>query len=257
MTSDRPFLPMRFPLCRFWAVLALCFSLPVSAFSMPVTASDSVERKTELFEISASWPVVGIARVDEESKAFVVGLADSFAAQAEELAAELKATEEDFKPSDMPTMFPCELSVTHEVTWPSERVVSLVWNIWSYTGGAHGQLEIVAGNYDRNTGFPLLLEDLFLDPQLAVVQFSRIARHELANPDEDTGEENVVDDMLRAGTEPVEENFQTFSLLPDGIRIFFQPYQVAPWAAGPQTVDISLKALQGAKPRLEFWQQAD
>ena len=41
-------------------------------------------------------------------------------------------------------------------------------------------LDIVANNYDRSTGYPLLLEDLFVDPDLAVLQFSKAARRVLA-----------------------------------------------------------------------------
>ena len=61
------------------------------------------------------------------------------------------------------------------------------------------------------------------------------------------------DDMLRSGTAPEAENFSSFALTPEGIRIFFQPYQVAPWAAGPQVVDIPLDALADAGPRLSLW----
>ena len=45
------------------------------------------------------------------------------------------------------------------------------------------------------------------------------------------------------GYTPEAENFSSFALTPEGIRIFFQPYQVAPWAAGSQVVDIPLDAL--------------
>ncbi|MFR5645408.1 MAG: RsiV family protein [Bilophila wadsworthia] len=52
---------------------------------------------------------------------------------------------------------------------------------------------------------------------------------------------------------PEAENFSSFALTPEGIRIFFQPYQVAPWAAGSQVVDIPLDALADAGPRLSLW----
>ena len=61
------------------------------------------------------------------------------------------------------------------------------------------------------------------------------------------------DAMLRSGTAPEAENFSSFALTPEGIRIFFQPYQVAPWAAGSQVVDIPLDALADAGPRLSLW----
>lgn len=274
------------PVARLFVALSVCFSLvclpapapadpqetdevspaqaPAGDASTPASAEaaaegNSIQLQTRLFHIDASWPVVGIARIDEESEAFVRGLAGSFEQQTTETAAELamefgKDDDRDFR---LPAMFPYELNITYEVTHPSDRVVSLVWNVWSFTGGAHGQLDITTNNYDRSNGFPLLLEDLFLDPELAVLQFTRVSRQKLAEPDEGTEGESFPDDMLRAGTEPTEENFHTFTLLPDGIRIYFQPYQVAPWAAGPQTVDVSLEELKAAKPRLEYWGRAN
>ena len=128
-------------------------------------------------DINASWPIVGIARVDDESRAFVTGLADRFEQEIEALAAEPGVEE-------IAHLFPYELSISHEATYPSPRVASILWNIWSFTGGAHGMLDIVANNYDRSTGYPLLLEDLFVDPDLAVLQFSKAARRVLAEPDE-------------------------------------------------------------------------
>ena len=117
-------------------------------------------------------------------------------------------------------------------------------------------LDIVANNYDRSTGYPLLLEDLFVDPDLAVLQFSKAARRVLAEPDEGSEDgAGIPDEMLMAGTEPVEDNFRTFIVIPSGIRLHFQPYQVAPWAAGAQRVFIPLEKLAPAGPLRLLWDE--
>lgn len=52
-----------------------------------------------------------------------------------------------------------------------------------------------------------------------------------------------VEDMLKQGTAPVYENFENMILLTEGYLFFFEPYQVAPYAAGISTVYLSkLKA---------------
>lgn len=236
-------------LCLLSLALALFASSAVGEEPSPTAKKEAnvIRRTTEFVDINASWPIVGIARVDDESRAFVTGLADRFEQEIEALAAEPGVEE-------IAHLFPYELSISHEATYPSPRVASILWNIWSFTGGAHGMLDIVANNYDRSTGYPLLLEDLFVDPDLAVLQFSKAARRVLAEPDEGSEDgAGIPDEMLMAGTEPVEDNFRTFIVIPSGIRLHFQPYQVAPWAAGPQTVDVSLDELQAAKPNPEFW----
>ena len=236
-------------LCLLSLALALFASSAVGEEPSPTAEKEAnvIRRTTEFVDINASWPIVGIARVDDESRAFVTGLADRFEQEIEALAAEPGVEE-------IAHLYPYELSISHEATYPSPRVASILWNIWSFTGGAHGMLDIVANNYDRSTGYPLLLEDLFVDPDLAVLQFSKAARRVLAEPDEGSEDgAGIPDEMLMAGTEPVEDNFRTFIVIPSGIRLHFQPYQVAPWAAGPQTVDVSLDELQAAKPNPEFW----
>ena len=59
--------------------------------------------------------------------------------------------------------------------------------------------------------------------------------------------------MIQEGTTPDAENFSRFSLTPAGIRFYFPPYQVAPWAAGMQPVDIPLAELAPARPQLDLW----
>ena len=58
---------------------------------------------------------------------------------------------------------------------------------------------------------------------------------------------------LRTGLNPVPENFASLTLIPSGIRINFQPYQVAPGMAGAQKVDIPLEELKVAHPLMLLW----
>lgn len=214
-------------------------------------SGNSILRKTSYYSVNVTWPVLGIDRVDEESRAYAKSLADAFLAEIDEVIAEIGEMPE----SEAADLYrsPRELSVSYEVEEASSLSVGILWNIYSYTGGAHGMLDMTSNNYNRENGFPLLLEDLFLDPDLALVLFSRESRNKLAQPDDEGN--TIPDDMLRAGTEALEENFGIFIITPKGLRLHFPPYQVAPWAAGPQQVDVSLETLAPAKPRLEYWGQ--
>lgn len=242
----------------FHGMAALCFS---TFFICPAPAQEDatqdievriLERQDKKANIKASWPVTGIARIDEESESFVRNVVAEFEKDAEELAVLLAQR----RGEDEQSFAPSELNISYELTRPTQPVVSILWTVWSYTGGAHGQLSLVAHNYESETGYPVLLEDLFLDPERAVLEFTRISRQQLGQ--ESSREEDAIpDDMLQAGTEPIESNFQTFILLPDGLRIHFPPYQVAPWAMGPQSVDIKVKELGMAKPNMKYWAALD
>ena len=107
-------------------------------------------------------------------------------------------------------------------------------------------IELETVNYDRKTGERLSLEDLFEEPEQALVQFSRVSRVQLTAG-------GLSGDTMYEGTEPAEENFACFTLLPDGVRLYFGPYQVFGWSAGVQTVELTLDDLRPAKPRLQYW----
>ena len=69
------------------------------------------------------------------------------------------------------------------------------------------------------------------------------------------GEESD-EEMIREGTSPDMRNFGELSLTPAGINIQFQPYQVGPWSAGPQQVEMPLEALASAGPEPAVWPDA-
>ena len=127
--------------------------------------------------------------------------------------------------------------------------MSITFEIWNYTGGAHGNLDIMTLNYSLITGQRLGLVDLFETPETALNLMSAWSRQELARR---FGAGRPAQ-MLKDGTEPLVENFSSLTLTPEGICINFQPYQVAPWAAGVQKVNMPLEELLQARPLLALW----
>ena len=57
----------------------------------------------------------------------------------------------------------------------------------------------------------------------------------------------------QAGTTPDAENFQVFLLEKDGLTVYFNPYQVAPWSEGVPSVGLTLRELTDARPKSAFW----
>ncbi len=147
------------------------------------------------------------------------------------------------------THVPYLLDITYEVVTPPGGMISVVWQEASYTAGAHGQLNLLSFNYAPGTGKPVALLDLFASPSVALQAMSAYAEKILSRRLGDM----KVDDMLHDGLLPEADNFATFAVTPDGLRVYFPPYQVAPWAAGPQSVDIPLSVLKPAGPDLRYW----
>lgn len=146
-----------------------------------------------------------------------------------------------------------ELVGTYEISRPSETAISVLFSIYSYTGGAHGMRELGCLNFALPSGRRLALEDIFGNPRRALEVLSDFSRARLPAG---LGPDYVDDDMLNAGTAPDAANFANLTLLPDAVRVEFEPYQVAPWAAGLPQLTVPLAALAEAEPSRAIWPDA-
>jgi len=137
--------------------------------------------------------------------------------------------------------FPWSLYITYEEYAHSDTVQSVVFTISEYTGGAHPNSYYMTFTFDLAGERVLALDDLFTDVEAGLTAVMPIARAQLETAMGDM----ALPDFINPGTEPTPENYANFALTPDSLIIFFPPYQVAPYAAGPQQVTIPLADLAG------------
>ena len=184
-------------------------------------------------KVSVRYPVLNIGAIDADIEDWARQTAEAFSSEFSETAHDQEN----------------ELKATYRIIRASPKVVSVVWDVWNYTGGAHGNLDIVVFVYDCGTGQILELGDLFADEETALNLLSSLTYAQLPALLGDMAQ----DEMIRSGTSPDLDNFACVAPTPEGVRVFFQPYQVAPWAAELQEVNIKLHELQDAVPRREYW----
>lgn len=188
--------------------------------------------------IHINYPSLGRPAIDADIRAWVSGLADAFTSHLDLSA--LAGAEAGPPPG-------FELWGSYEVSWPSPNAVSITFELWNYAGGPVPNLDIMTLNYSLITDARLGLVDMFEDPEKAIELMSLHAGTEL---EKRLGalSHNMADGIL-----PLPENYSSLTLDPLGLRINFQPYQAAPWAAGPQYVDMPLSSLLPAGPYLPLW----
>lgn len=191
--------------------------------------------------ISIYYPETGHSAVDEAVKKYVEEVADNYQKNVTDSYAEDEDKPDSFGNWEETGFFTVEK--------PNPDVISITFNLYTFTGGAHGMVVINVQNYDLKTGRLLELSDLFEKPEVALEIMSRISEEKLR---QSLGDE-VVEDMLKSGTAPEEDNFQALSLLPGGLVVEFQPYQVGPWSIGQQRVEINLDDLKSAGPASLVW----
>lgn len=220
----------------FWLSVAGMALLPTAACAAEVKDME-ISRRTGPLEINVHFPALGVTGVDADLAQWAENTVQGF---------EQDYGQEQGETAEAPAY---SLHITYEISRPSDKAASVVFKVESYTGGAHGALDIIVRSYDLQTGLPLLPPYLFEDVETALNLMSTYSYDALSQK---LGP-NRAEDMLRSGTTPDADNFAALALQPGGVRIYFQPYQVGPWVIGPQTVDMPLDALLEAHPQLEWW----
>lgn len=198
-------------------------------------------------DILVLYPSIGRADVDTDIQRWIEHIVDTFEADFSRPPADVGRG--SLAGGWLPDPANFSLSSTCHVTFPSANAVSVFFELWMYTGAEHPGLDVITLNYSLITGQRLELVDMFEDVDVALSRMSSLCREALSRG---VGHGQVGRQILY-GTEPVPENFASVELTSHGVRVHFQPYQVASWEAGAQDVDISLKDLAAARPLLDLW----
>jgi hypothetical protein len=119
----------------------------------------------------------------------------------------------------------------------SDQVVSILFQAYFYyAGAAHPNTYYVAYNYDLTQNKMLELNDLFLPNSNALSIISFYCQVHL--------EKNLGDSYVKEGATAIEDNYKNWNIKLDGLQFTFDPYQVAPYAAGPQTIVVPFSVLE-------------
>lgn len=113
------------------------------------------------------------------------------------------------------------------------NVYSLKFDSEGYvSGAAHPYHLTYTYNYDLEHGRELTLSDLFMPDTDYLEAIANYCAAQLST--RDIG----FDNGFEQGAAPLPENYRNWNITPDGLMITFDEYQVAPYAAGPQTVVV-------------------
>ena len=134
-----------------------------------------------------------------------------------------------------------EYLVSFEVSGTSD-IISVLLNTYIFSGGAHGNTNLSAINYQISTG-------KFIDIQkasgLTYNEISSICRNALYKKliDNDKSgmppaEQDALREMINTGAFPQAGNFEIYTVDDNKIYVYFEPYSVAPYSYGVQKIQI-------------------
>lgn len=205
--------------------LALGQTVLVTSLDAPEEAAD------KSFSIETSIPVLTDPTNDPRVTAFNQQVA---ALVANEVAL-FKDSLTDL-PTPEPNMPGSSLSVQHEALTLGPTLLSVRFSFAYYAqGAAHPGVYFLTVNYDLANGHQLALTDVFLPESSFLERIAEKCKAELTARD--------IAATLE-GADPTLENYRNWNLTPEGLRITFDPYQVAAYAAGPQEITIPWAELQ-------------
>ena len=130
------------------------------------------------------------------------------------------------------------LDVRFELLSPPGSIFSLKFEITSYAKGAAHPFDYTrTATYDLEKGEDVTLDSLFLPGVdfLGPISATCLAKLQAS----EIGPVLSVEDA-----QPTAENYRNWNITADGLLITFDEYQVAPYAAGPQTVMVPYSELQ-------------
>jgi hypothetical protein len=124
-------------------------------------------------------------------------------------------------------------------------LISQVGDLWSFKfdfhfysdGAAHPGTYSITLNYDLAQGKELALSELFLPSSNYLESIANYCKAEL-------GKQPFFDGPFSEGANPTPENYRNWNITTNGLMVTFDEYQVAPYAAGPQVVQIPIDQVQ-------------
>lgn len=135
-----------------------------------------------------------------------------------------------------------EYYVTYTIARADDKIISVQFEIMDYQAGMdHPNNYNAVFNYDVTTKRMLTATDVFQANSDYLNILSSQSKTQLATRFKDNP---YAGDFITTGTAPDTKNFSLFTLGTGTLNIIFDPYQVAPYYAGTQTVAIPYAALK-------------
>ncbi|MBQ9396526.1 MAG: DUF3298 domain-containing protein [Proteobacteria bacterium] len=200
----------------------------VSFVGIPAT-DKKIETKEEYGAFDFQYPAFGLAEIDKTIEQYAK---DAMEKSKEELSSRYEDDKNSLSREELDGF---HHTMEYEIVRSdAENGVDVLFIHEGYTGGAHGFFFVEPLMIDKS-GKILTLSDIYDDVPAALQRLSEESRRILPQA-VDNAEE--FEDMIKDGTSPEPENYSAILRTSKGVRVYFNPYSVAPWSAGILAIDF-------------------
>lgn len=209
------------------------------------TASSTLKKfskENEIISVNVTYPnILGSSKEITQANDFIKN----------EIDKKIESFENDAKESSqadigLPKEIKSTVTGSPAVEESNDRYTSIFMGMeWYLRGSAHPSHSIYTYIYDYKKNSLVSINDLFKNGSDYLTVLSTLSKEDLLLQSKEGDLGYIYDEsFVKEGTTPIKDNFAKILPLKDGLAIYFDEYQVAPYAAGPQQVVIPYAKLK-------------
>lgn len=117
-----------------------------------------------------------------------------------------------------------------------KEYISIVLYISYFTGGAHPTYEIITINYNTKNNKLITIDNLMNKDKNILNKLSIYTRKYFSS--NNMFKEKNIYNMMLEGTKSIKDNYKYFNITSDGLVVYFNRYQIAPYYYGDYSITI-------------------
>ena len=130
-----------------------------------------------------------------------------------------------------------EIIQEYKITYDKNCILSLYYDQYEYRGGAHGNTLRTSQNWNLRRGKTIMIWELYPNNPYFILDILREINRQIAKQIED-GTNYYFENYGELIVETF--NVENFYITNDGINIFFQQYDIAPYSSGIPVFNIAI-----------------
>jgi hypothetical protein len=199
--------------------------------------TSAITEETDKYSINVQFPrFEGQPELNELLKAIAVTETSAFKQEVQ------KSVTDEYMQENKETFQKSYLHIIYRVIRQDDKIISVVFEGDYYiSGAAHSAFFFRTVNWNVPENKQYQWSDIITGDQDIPQILSEMVKPHLYRILQI--DENVTSDWIEKGAGPKAENFEKFTVDLYDINIYFDPYQVAPYAAGPVVVNLSFDEL--------------
>ena len=194
--------------------------------------TETIQNKTPYFKSELNIPVITISGNNKLSDSINKIFKEEAIAFRDQVEAEAKKTYEELTKAGI-EVSPYEAITKYQIR-NLKDYLSLTIIYYQYTGGAHGIYQVISHNYDLASGNRLELKDIFKEGYNYKEVINKIIKESI---------EKRPEEFFPDAFQGISDN-QSFYIGRDGITVYFQSYEIAPYSAGNPEFLIPYSAIR-------------